>query len=310
MRKKVKRGMLLCLAGLFLLLSGCGKGKEPKAGGYRVYYLNTEETQLVEEYCESSAEDVESRVSEVLELLKKEPETIEYKSVFIGGVEVKSWELQETKLSLHFNAAYEELDIASELLLRASVVQSLVQISGVDYVRFYIEEQPLSDMSGKEIGYMRAEDFVQNTGSTLHSYQTADLRLYFSDKKGSALEAEEVSVRYNSNMSIEKLIVEQLMKGPSTQDRKAVIPSGTKLLGVSVRENVCYVNFDEGFLNVAEQVNPKITVYALVNTIVDGGDCNQVQLLVNGETNITYQEIIDLSKPLSKAPELIKESEE
>lgn len=310
MRIKVKRCMLLCLAGLLLFSGGCKKGKEPKAGGYRIYYLNTEETQLVEEYCESSADDVESRVSEVLELLKEEPETIEYKSVFIGGVEVRDWELQETKLSLHFNEAYAKLDAASELLLRASVVQSLVQVSGVDYVRFYIEDQPLSDMEGREIGYMRAEDFVQNTGSTLHSYQTADLRLYFSDKKGSALEAEEVSVRYNSNISMEKLIVEQLMKGPSSQDRKAVIPSGTKLLGVSVRENVCYVNFDEGFLNVAEQVNPRITVYALVNSIVDGGECSQVQILVNGETNITYQEIIDLSKPLSKDPELTREDEE
>ena len=124
------------------------------------------------------------------------------------------------------------------------------------------------------------------------------------------LEAEEISVRYNSNMSIEKLIVEQLMKGPSSQDRKAVIPQGTKLLGVSVRENICYVNFDEGFLSVAEQVNPKITVYALVNSIVDGGECSQVQILVNGETNITYQEIIDLSKPLPKEPELIEEKEE
>lgn len=70
------------------------------------------------------------------------------------------------------------------------------------------------------------------------------------------------------------------------------------------------MNFDEGFLNVAEQVNPKITVYALVNSIVDGGDTSQVQILVNGETNITYQEIIDLSKPLSKEPGLIEENEE
>lgn len=310
MRIKVKRCMLLCLSGLLFLSGGCGKGEEPKAGGYRIYYLDTGETQLVEEYCESTADDVEGKVSEVLNLLKEEPETIDYKSVFIGGVKVKSWELQETKLNLHFNTAYGKLDTASELLLRASVVQSLVQISGVDYVRFYIEEQPLCDKSGKEIGYMRAEDFVQNTGSTLHSYQTADLRLYFSNKKGSMLEAEEISVRYNSNMSIEKLIVEQLMKGPSSQDRKAVIPQGTKLLGVSVRENICYVNFDEGFLSVAEQVNPKITVYALVNSIVDGGECSQVQILVNGETNITYQEIIDLSKPLPKEPELIEEKEE
>ena len=122
------------------------------------------------------------------------------------------------------------------------------------------------------------------------------------------LEAEEISVRYNSNMSIEKLIVEQLMKGPSSQDRKAVIPQGTKLLGVSVRENICYVNFDEGFLSVAEQVNPKITVYALVNSIVDGGECSQVHILVNGETNITYQESIRFETIFERNLDLIEET--
>ena len=36
----------------------------------------------------------------------------------------------------------------------------------------------------------------------------------------------------------------------------------------------------------------------------------QVQILVNGETNITYQETIDLSKPLSKDPKLIEKRQE
>ena len=308
--KDRRKGKYIILLAFLLLLCGCRRRKELETGGYRLFYLDTDGTQLVEEQCTADAGTVEGKVEEVLGLLKAEPDTIDYKSVFTDNVKIDSWELYETKLRLNFSKKYRKLDAVSELLLRAAVVQSLVQISGVDYVCFYVDGEPLASNSGKEAGYMRAEDFVQNTGSSLHNYQTANLTLYFSNEKGDRLSQEEVSVRYNSNMSVEKLIVEQILKGPSVAGDKAVIPAGTRLLGVSIRENVCYVNFDEGFLNVAEKVNPKVTVYALVNSIIDGGETSQVQILVNGEINITYQETIDLSKPLSKDPKLTEKRQE
>lgn len=309
-KKRRKQCVLLCLVFCILVLAGCGRGKGSGAGSLCVYYLDTEEMQLAGEYYDTEAESVEGKIEEILKLLGEQPDANECRSVFVGGVEPVKWELQETKLNLYFNKKYRKLDPASEVLLRAAVVQSLVQIPGVDYICFFVDGEPLEEESGKEIGYMRAEDFVQNTGSSLHTYQTANLTLYFSNSKGDKLAAEEVSVRYNSNTSVEKLIVEQLIKGPSVAEDKAVIPAGTRILGVSVRDNVCYVNFDEGFLNVAEQVNPKVTVYALVNSIVEGGEVNQVQILVNGETNITYQETIDLSKPFSKDSDMIEAKED
>ncbi len=311
MKRKKREHKAWCLSLVLCMLVcvcfGCGKGKEPEVGKSRIYYLDTEETQLVEESYALKSDTVEGKIEEILKLLSEDPEDIDCKSVFISGVRVESWEIKETKLSLYFNEKYYSLDAPSQLLLRAAVVQSLVQTAGVDYIRFYVGGNPLTDGTGNEIGYMRAEDFVQNVGSTLHSYQTANLTLYFSNSDGDRLSPEQKSVRYNSNISIEKLIVEQLIKGPAAPENKAVIAAGTKILGVSVRENVCYVNFDEGYLGVAEQVNPKIAVYALVNSIIDGGAASQVQILVNGETNIAYQEIIDLSKPFSRDGELIEE---
>lgn len=301
-----KRCVILGLAVCMLFLSGCRKETSGGENAYHIYYLDTEEVQLVEESCEIKNKTPEGRIKEVLALLQETPDTIGYKSVFISKVDVLDWELKTTKLDLYFNAAYASLDTTSEVLLRAAVVQSLVQVPGVSYVRFYVDGTPLTDRKGNAVGYMRGEDFVQNTGSSLHSYQTADLKLYFANSTGDSLVPEQVSVRYNSNMSIEKLIVEQLVKGPSGSDNRPVIPAEAKVLGVSVKDRICYVNFDEGFLNIAEQVNPKVTIYSLVNSIVEGGEAVEVQILVNGETNITYQETVDLSKPLSEDRELIR----
>lgn len=105
---------------------------------------------------------------------------------------------------------------------------------------------------------MMPDDFVQNTGSTLHSYQVRDLTLYFANEKGDALVPETVSVRYNSNLSVEKLIVEQLIKGPSQEGERAVVPPETQVLGVSSRDGICYVNLDQEFLRGVSGVDPEV----------------------------------------------------
>ena len=297
--------ILLCLS----LLAGCRKGKEPEEGESFICYVNTEDTALVKEKYEMKGEKAEEKVQNLLNAMQKEPDSIEYKSVFPEKLKIQDWTLSDKKLEIHFNSTYEKLSAAKEVLLKAAVVQTLSQLSEVEYVCFFIENSPLTDNLGKEVGYMRAEDFVQNTGSLLYSYQVGELKLYFANEQGNALITENISVRYNSNTSIEKLIVEQLLKGPSKEGLYPVIPPETKVLGVSVKDNVCYVNLDEGFLNNTYTIDPKITIYAIVNSIVDGGASSQVQILVNGESDITYMGTVDLSKPLSRDQNLVEEKE-
>ena len=297
--------ILLCLS----LLAGCRKGKEPEEGESFICYVNTEDTALVKEKYEMKGENAEEKVQNLLNAMQKEPDSIEYKSVVPEKLKIQDWTLSDKKLEIHFNSTYEKLSAAKEVLLKAAVVQTLSQLSEVEYVCFFIENSPLTDNLGKEVGYMRAEDFVQNTGSLLYSYQVGELKLYFANEQGNALITENISVRYNSNTSIEKLIVEQLLKGPSKEGLYPVIPPETKVLGVSVKDNVCYVNLDEGFLNNTYTIDPKITIYAIVNSIVDGGASSQVQILVNGESDITYMGTVDLSKPLSRDQNLVEEKE-
>ncbi|MCI6120677.1 GerMN domain-containing protein [Bariatricus sp. SGI.161] len=297
--------ILLCLS----LLAGCRKGKEPEEGESFICYVNTEDTALVKEKYEMKGENAEEKVQNLLNAMQKEPDSIEYKSVFPEKLKIQDWTLSDKKLEIHFNSTYEKMSAAKEVLLKAAVVQTLSQLSEVEYVCFFIENSPLTDNLGKEVGYMRAEDFVQNTGSLLYSYQVGELKLYFANEQGNALITENISVRYNSNTSIEKLIVEQLLKGPSREGLYPVIPPETKVLGVSVKDNVCYVNLDEGFLNNTYTIDPKITIYAIVNSIVDGGASSQVQILVNGESDITYMGTVDLSKPLSRDQNLVEEKE-
>ncbi len=177
-----------------------------------------------------------------------------------------------------------------------------MQVGGVAYVKFTVEGEELCDEEGKEIGYMNRDMFVENTGSSLHSYQDGNIHLFFADEAGNRLVEEEVSVRYNSNMSVEKLIVEQLIKGPSTEGAYPTVSPKTKILGV-------YVNFDEEFLNACYHVSPEVMVYSVVNSLVEGGEMGQVQILINGKTDVSFQDSISLERPFSRNLEIMEEEE-
>ncbi len=296
--------MILCLVGSLIMI-GCS---DKEGTAMNIYYLNLDGNALVqEEYFRQAAED-EAAIKEVLEVLKNPKSVRGFQRTIPDSVEVKKFRLRNQILELTFNDAYSKLNRSSEVLLRAAMVQTLVQLPDVTYVSFYIGDEPLKDMSGTAIGIMSEEDFVQNTGSSLKSYQESDLKLYFSNKDGTELVTERrTEIRYSINTSVEKLVVEQLMKGPSSDKRGATIPTTVKLLGVSVRDGICYVNFSSPFLTDGYNQKPEVAIYSIVNSIITNGNATKVQILVDGSSDVTFKGTIDLSDPLEWKADLIEE---
>ena len=285
--KKIYK-ILLLIAVCIIAVSGCKK--EDKVSGTRIYYTDSEGVSLVEKGTRIKGKTKKAQINYVLGKVQKNTDNINYRSAFVKGVKIKNWSLHSKNLTVDFNRAYQKLSVTEEIVLRASVVQSLGQIDGVDAVFFTIEGEPLEDQNGQEIGYMQPSDFVQNTGSSLHAYQNETFLLYYGNKKGTRLVKEKVNVRYSSSVSREKALVEQLIKGPDSDNESAVLPEGTKVLSVSVKDHICYVNLDAGFLDTTNVMNPEVPVYAIVNSIVDGSAISRVQILIDGKQILLIRE--------------------
>ena len=300
---KIAISVLLCLVGL----TGCNKKKDVSASPYKIYYLNPEQTGLVEEAYTGETDDPEKATEEILACLKKGSEGIQEQSVIPDGVDIEDITLEDEKLTLYFNAAYNDMDMVQEVLCRAALVRSLTQINGIDLVGFYVDGEPLTNDKGREYGYFQSDDFVQNTGQSIHSFEETNLVLYFANGDGNKLTAQTVSVKYNSNVAFEKVIVEQLMRGPLGSDLKETIPKGTKLLSVSIKDGICYLNFDESLREIVSGVTPEVVIYSIVNSVIESGAVNKVQISINGDSNIMYQESISLSEPLSRNLDLLEE---
>ena len=274
---------------------------------YKIYYLNPEQTGLVEEAYTGETEEPEKAAEEILTCLKEGSEGIQGQSVIPDGVEIERFTLDNEKLDLYFNSSYHDMNTVQEVLCRAALVRSLTQINEIDLVGFHVDGEPLTNDEGKEYGYFQSEDFVQNTGQSIHSFEETNLVLYFANEDGDKLTAQTVSVKYNSNVAFEKVIVERLMRGPSGTGLKETIPKGTKLLGVSIKDGICYLNFDEGLRKIVSGVTPEIVIYSIVNSVIESGAVNKVQIAINGDSNIMYQESISLSEPLSRNLDLLEE---
>ena len=290
-----------------LLMAGCRKQQQVDESGYRIWYINQDETCLKYENKELQSKNEEGLLREMMEVMRETPTDDELKPVIPEDVELLDFDFEHNQLYLDFSPEYKKMPKVYEVLCRAAIVRTLGQIDGVEYVDFQVNGEPLTDLEGKEIGLMNEDQFIENAGEEINAYKTADLTLYFSNKAGDKLVGQRVAMEYNSNISLEKLIVEQLIAGPPFEGAYPTIPSETKLLNISIKDNICYVNLDEGFLGTGYNVIESIPVYSIVNSLIENTDAQKVQISINGETNRMFRESINFDTIFEKNEGLIEQ---
>lgn len=302
-KKKIKR-FLLFLATLFL--AGCGSQPTEEEGiPVELYYLNKAETKVAMEQYRMQADEPEKAVDELLLKLAEQPQDLTLKPAIGGSVNVLDYSIAEGQLSLKFDEHYKELSATTEVLIRAAIVRTLTQIPGIDYVSMQIREENLTDAAGKPVGIMSADMFVDNAGAEINAYEKTKLRLYFADESGTKLiEAVRPKI-YSSNISIEKLVVEELIHGPNNSEIYPTINPNTKIVSVTVKDGICYVNLDDNFLVQPYNVSSEVAIYSIVNSLAELPNINKVQFLINGNTNVTYRENISLMTVFERNLEIV-----
>lgn len=289
MRKRIQ--LILAALLLLLLCAGCSTfGTTSQDSPYYLYYLNKEKTKIVPVPYTPESTGTAELIDEFLNALHQDAGSVEYRKPLLNQTEVVNYSYDGSQVSLYFNEAYATLETAEEVLCRAAVVRTLVQLPEVSCVSFYVGDAPLTDRNGNVVGLMTDESFVENPGEQINSIQTANIKLYFSNKAGNGLVIEEREVQYSSNISMEKLIVEQLLEGPKADGAVSAIPHSTKLVSVTTTNGICYVNFDESFLNQVYEIAEPIVIYSIVDSLSEIPTVNKVQISVNGETNGVYRD--------------------
>ena len=195
---------------------------------------------------------------------------------------------------------------STEVLYRAAVVKELSQISDVLYVRFYVDGKDAVYEDGTVIGNMSDEDFVDTQEGAMADVKWKTINLYFANKSGDALVKNSKRICYNKNVSVEKVVMEQLIKGTTESGCYQSIPSNTKLLSISVVDRICYVNLSQEFATDMVNAKSNVTIYSIVNSLSGLEGIDGVKILVNGNSNLMYRDVISLDTVFHMNNELVK----
>lgn len=306
MKKRKITALVMALVLGAVAFSGCGK-KETESK-YKIYYINEEQGEVLAESFVPSEETTQTMLEEMTEKLNKK--NAEGHTLLPENIEIQSCVDDDGMIRVDFNQEYHDLNPVDEVLLRASIVKDYVQIPNIYLVTITAEGTPIVDSQGQEIGAMSLDSFLENTGKEIMAYQYKELNLYFTNEEGNQLVPEARQVYYNGNTPIEKVIVEQLLRGPGESGHYATLPSDTRIVGVSVADGIAYVNLGKQFVDEALPVDAQIPIYSIVNSLVDAGNVSQVQISINGDTSLLFKDKVDMNQLFQVNHELEKGGED
>lgn len=306
MKKRKITALVMALLLGVVAFSGCGK-KETESK-YKIYYVNEEQGEVLAESFVPSEETTQTMLEEMTEKLNKK--NAEGHTLLPENIEIQSCVNDDGMIRVDFNQEYHDLNPVDEVLLRASIVKDYVQIPDIYLVTITAGGTPIVDSQGQEIGAMSLDSFLENTGKEIMAYQYKELNLYFTNEEGNQLVPEIRQVYYNGNTPIEKVIVEQLLRGPGESGHYATLPSDTRIVGVSVADGIAYVNLGKQFVDEALPVDAQIPIYSIVNSLIDAGNVSQVQISINGDTSLLFKDKVDMNQLFQVNHELEKGGED
>jgi germination protein M len=293
---------------MMLTLTACVKknNSDINSAEVKIYYIDASSSKIVTENYTPTETVKEKEVGELLAALKQAPKNVLYKSALPDTVTINEYTFNEDGgLTIDFDAAYNELKGIPEILCRASIVKTLSQVSGVDYIQFNVNGQPLKDSNGEVVLSMTEDEFIESVGDET-DYKVS---LYFTNENGNALMEHVTNIYYSGTSSLEELVINQLINGPTEIGLYHTIPEGTVLIDVSTKDGICYVDFNEKFLDNTKGINDDVVIYSVVNSLVNLPNINKVQFYINGEIQKTYREKIPFDGFFERNLAIIKDSE-
>lgn len=102
--------------------------------------------------------------------------------------------------------------------------------------------------------------------------------------------------------------MELLLAGTNKPNTVSVVPNGTKIRHLWVKDHIAYVDFNDKLIknNAGGSASEILLVGAIVNTLTEFPEVQKVQILVEGKNIDTISGHMDISEPLSRSEKIIK----
>lgn len=146
----------------------------------------------------------------------------------------------------------------------------------------------------------------QSNQSTVIGQDKMVVTVYNGTKDGKNLVPEIHIVAKNDHPA--QTAMELLLAGTKNVDLVSVMPNGTKLKNIMIKDHIAYVDFNDKLVknNTGGSASEILLVASIVNTLTEFHNIQKVQILVEGKKIDTISGHMDIGEPLSRSEKIIK----
>ena len=129
-------------------------------------------------------------------------------------------------------------------------------------------------------------------------------QVYFLDDQTASLVSEPRQYNAKNKQERSKWVLNQLIRGPKRRELQPTIPKETKLLSISIKDGIAYVNLSKEFKSKHQGglIREAQTIDSVFLTLTQPmlGNIKKVQFLVEGEKLHSFAGYANFDKPISQ----------
>jgi len=208
----------------------------------------------------------------------------------------------EGKVEVNFSKEYNNLSDGQQLLCNAAVTKTFTELEFVESVRIFVDGTEIKKGNGEAVGEIKSEVVELEPSIEPYKKDSIKVTLYFADDNAMGLCEEERDIEVNEKQSVEMRIVEELIKGPQSENLFSGIPEATKINDIKTENGICYVDLSKEFVSqhMGGSSGESLTIYSIVNSLTELDYVKQVQFLIDGVKETSLAGHVDFSKTFER----------
>lgn len=311
--KKKRLAYFLVLITIMMNLVGCQEMSYKTHSENQLYFFDSSRGILVNEALPkefSNLRDEQEQVKYIVGRLK-ENKSLQGTPLQTGPeMPIQNTSIKDRTVVIHFSDTYYTLSPQDKIGMRASLVYSLAELDFIDGVEFYVDETPLTTATGKIIGTVYPSNINKDILDPHPATTPYTLSVYFANKEGKLVK-EEHSIRVSNPSNLEKPLLEELIKGPNSDDLLPTVPSDMKIKDASTVNGVCQIDlsFDTKSKFFTDNHIKELMVYSIVNSLTSLPQIKKVVIFVDGKNDVEFTPDIDFTDTFERSEDYISQEE-
>lgn len=305
----IKRFFAAILA-LAVMLSfvACSADKDQQNEGKEkltVYYVNKSGYENGGNYIEPVEYNIDERddlVHKALDYLGTAPGEGEFATSLVKGTRIYSYSLEDGAMEIDLSPAYLLLNELEKSLVKCCLTLTLCGIDEVDTVSIYVDGKLVEENLDARIMIIKDTD--------TNEFEKR-ITLYFPENNYYYLQTEYRVLTVGQDKLLAEYVVDELIKSTQTEGITGSMPEGTRLLSVEQKNGICTVDLSREFVDNRPMTasGQRMTVYSIVNSLVNLENIEKVNFLVEGARSAGY-EYINIGDSFTEFEDIIYDPQE